>query len=63
MRFMVVSIEERSINIDAAKAIDSGLVPSFASVTDYYVKYGFKEGRLTNDNWTRAQLEAGGSIE
>jgi hypothetical protein len=41
-----------------ANAIDSNLFPSFASVTDHYVKYGFKEGRLTNGNWTQAQLDA-----
>ncbi len=38
--------------------MDQGLVPSFASVTDHYVKYGFKEGRRTNSNWTQAQRDA-----
>ena len=27
-------------------------MPQFLSVTDHYVKYGFKEGRITNSNWT-----------
>ena len=42
----------RSINTDVRDAIDTGLIPNFASVTDHYVKYGFKEGRLTNLNFT-----------
>jgi hypothetical protein len=48
----------RQLNPDVANAIDSRFFPSFASVTDHYVKYGFKEGRLTNGNWSQAQLEA-----
>jgi hypothetical protein len=48
----------RNINPDVRNAIDQGLVPSFQSVTDHYVKYGFKEGRLTNSDWTAAQLNA-----
>jgi len=48
----------RNINPDVRDAIDQGLVPSFQSVTDHYVKYGFKEGRLTNSDWTAAQLNA-----
>ncbi len=47
-----------AINTDVANAIAGGLVPSFRSVTDHYVKYGFKEGRLTNSGWTQAQLNA-----
>jgi hypothetical protein len=27
-------------------------------VTDHYVKYGFKEGRLTNSDWSQAELDA-----
>ena len=48
----------RGINTDVGNAIDQGLVPSFQSVTDHYVKYGFKEGRLTSSNWTEAQVNA-----
>jgi len=49
----------RTINLDVASAIDSGLIPGFASVTDHYVKYGFKEGRLTStEGWTQADLHA-----
>jgi hypothetical protein len=48
----------RQMNPDVAQAIDSGAVPSFLSVTDHYVKYGFKEGRLINNDWTQAQLDA-----
>ena len=46
------------INTDVRNAIDQGWVPSFQSVTDHYVKYGFKEGRLTSSNWTEAQVNA-----
>ena len=46
------------INVDVKNAIDSGAVPSFKSVTDHYVKYGFKEGRLTSNEWTAAQQNA-----
>jgi hypothetical protein len=46
------------INVDVRNAIDQGLVPSFQSVTDHYVKYGFKEGRLTSSDWTEAQVNA-----
>ena len=45
-------------NPDVADALDSDLVPSFKSVTDHYVKYGFKAGRITNNNWTQAQKAA-----
>jgi hypothetical protein len=38
--------------------IDGGFVASFKSVTDHYVKYGFKEGRLTSANWTVEQVNA-----
>ncbi len=48
----------RTINTDVRDAIDTGLIPNFASVTDHYVKYGFKEGRLTNQDWTQAELDA-----
>ena len=48
----------RGINTDVGNAIDGGHIPNFASVTDHYVKYGFKEGRLTNSDWTRAELDA-----
>jgi len=48
----------RDINTDVRDAIDGGLVPSFQSVTDHYVKYGFKEGRLTNSDWTAADVNA-----
>jgi hypothetical protein len=48
----------RTLNSDVANAIDSNLFPSFASVTDHYVKYGFKEGRLTNSNWTQGEFNA-----
>lgn len=48
----------RVVNADVAQAIDSGAFPSFASVTDHYVKYGFKEGRLTNKNWQQSQLDS-----
>ena len=27
-------------------------------MTDHYVKYGFKEGRLTNSDWTAADVNA-----
>ena len=47
-----------SINTDVRDAIDGKLIPGFSSVTDHYVKYGFKEGRLTNSGWTRPQLDA-----
>ena len=47
-----------AINTDVRDAIDGGLIPGFSSVTDHYVKYGFKEGRLTNSGWTQAQLDA-----
>jgi hypothetical protein len=46
------------INVDVRDAIDQGLVPSFQSVTDHYVKYGFKEGRLTSNEWSEAQVNA-----
>jgi hypothetical protein len=46
------------INVDVRNAIDQGLVPSFQSVTDHYVKYGFKEGRLTSNEWSEAQVNA-----
>ena len=46
------------INTDVRNAIDQGWVPSFQSVTDHYVKYGFKEGRLTSNEWTEAQVNA-----
>jgi predicted outer membrane repeat protein len=45
----------RTMNVDVANAIDSGLVPSFSSVTDHYVKYGFKEGRISNLNFTEEE--------
>ncbi len=48
----------RGINTDVGNAIDQGLVPSFQSVTDHYVKYGFKEGRLTSNEWSEAQVNA-----
>ncbi len=48
----------RTINTDVADAIDGGQIPGFSSVTDHYVKYGFKEGRLTNSDWSRAELDA-----
>jgi len=44
------------LNPDVANAINSGQVPSFASVTDHYVKYGFKEGRISNLYWSGSQL-------
>ena len=47
-----------AINTDVRDAIDGGLIPGFSSVTDHYVKYGFKEGRLTNSGWTQAQRDA-----
>ncbi len=48
----------RTINVDVAVAIDGGQIPGFSSVTDHYVKYGFKEGRLTNSDWSQAELDA-----
>jgi len=48
----------RGINTDVGNAIDQGLVPSFQSITDHYVKYGFKEGRLTSNEWSEAQVNA-----
>jgi len=33
-------------------------VPVFASLTDHYVKYGFREGRITSTDWTQAQYGA-----
>ncbi len=48
----------RTINTDVADAIDGGQIPGFSSVTDHYVKYGFKEGRLTNSDWSQAELDA-----
>jgi hypothetical protein len=47
----------RQLNSDVANAIDGGWFPSFLSVTDHYVKYGFKEGRLTNGNWSQEQKD------
>ncbi len=47
----------RTINTDVADAIDGGRIPGFLSVTDHYVKYGFKEGRLTNSDWSQAELD------
>jgi len=50
--------EYRYQNPDVANAIDGGWVPSFLSVTDHYVKYGFKEGRITNSSWTEGNRTA-----
>ncbi len=47
--------EYRTMNVDVATAIDGGLIPNFLSVTDHYVKYGFKEGRITNLNFTEEE--------
>ncbi len=48
----------RNINTDVGQAIDTGAIPGFSSVTDHYVKYGFKEGRLTNSDWVQSDLNA-----
>jgi hypothetical protein len=48
----------RANNPDVASALDSGAIPSFRSVTDHYVKYGFKSGRITNSDWTQAEADA-----
>jgi len=45
--------EYRDQNPDVADASHSDwFTDFFLSVTDHYVKYGFKEGRITNSNWT-----------
>jgi|GEM_PF-2914396 len=48
----------RQANPDVATAMDKGLFTNFASITDHYVKYGFREGRLASTNWTKAQLNS-----
>lgn len=44
-----------SWNPDVAVAVPA--VEAFESVTDHYVKYGFKEGRIATDDWTSVELD------
>ena len=47
-----------AINGDVANAINVVHITGFASVTDHYAKYGFKEGRLANHGYVQAQHDA-----